>query len=609
MRLQGFLSLQSEELRDLKGLELEIEPLSSITETQLVDVGALPQLKAHDLIINGHGVRAIVIADDVVSSAQNTCSAIAIATAINASIGDIGLVAAPKENMLNLGIFTPGALTSASFQINGVNIISSGADVTTLMQDINAQSQYTGVASVLGEDGNIFLVTYDGRNIQLTTDGEGIGTFEQFTTNGHVPLNKIQRAAITLTYIDAPNLKIEITGANPMVAGFNAGIIQPPLNPDMIEILCHALSQCHSLHTFIFGKIRNNYSTLALQEICTVLSQLPNLQAISFNFSDLGLLDIARFQILCNLFSQCNGLTFLDFSDRCFENIDIDKCQILKDTFSRCHSLKTLIFSNGGLAPYYYAGALEQSISKAFFYAITSAPNLQRLNLFCNGILDILDVDNFQALCHSLSQCHELRLLDLGRNNDLDVEYFGAPGIGNISRLDAVRFQTLGNALKQCHNFKEISFYSNKLHVLNKTTFQGFCYFLTQCYNLEILVLSGNQLGSLDAERFSLLCDALLQCHKLQTLYLDDNHLNEWQIQLLQNVVKTRQEQFNIVKNNTKAFLLSWNRLRKQETPTLSLGALPKLPVMEILYYAGYICSIPTGVVEFTRKPLTIKFS
>ena len=195
--------------------------------SNIVAVAGLPSLTSGDLTINGIAIRAPVGADDTVSSTDNAKSAIALANAINSSAGNFGITATAKPNALNLGTFTSGAFLANQFAINGTNIISTGANQTTLLQDINAQSATTGVTAVAtGPAGNqITLVAKDGRNIRLTSNGLATGTFQYFAANGGAALDDNQRAAISLTSMQAP---IVIAGNNPAHAGLTASTTPAP---------------------------------------------------------------------------------------------------------------------------------------------------------------------------------------------------------------------------------------------------------------------------------------------------------------------------------------------------------------------------------------------
>ena len=120
--------------------------------TNILDTGNLTPLATGQLTINGVNIRPTIAADDIVSSSDNAASAIAIASAINASSSQHGVVATAQTNTLGLGQFTAGAFAAGEFQINGVNIVTAGTDASILVQDINAVSTQTGV--IARNDGN-----------------------------------------------------------------------------------------------------------------------------------------------------------------------------------------------------------------------------------------------------------------------------------------------------------------------------------------------------------------------------------------------------------------------------------------------------------------------
>ncbi|MGE3319253.1 MAG: flagellar basal body rod C-terminal domain-containing protein, partial [Candidatus Berkiella sp.] len=127
----------------------------------------------------------------------------------------------PEQNVVYLGQFTAGALVAGNLAINGINIISTGADEATLLQDINALSIQTGVMASGDGSGHITLVAEDGRNIQLTSNGAAAAaSFTYFDTQGGAALDKVTRSSVLLFSQDQ---SIKIAGANPAGVGFTSG--------------------------------------------------------------------------------------------------------------------------------------------------------------------------------------------------------------------------------------------------------------------------------------------------------------------------------------------------------------------------------------------------
>tara|TARA_R110002110_G_scaffold33533_1_gene114766 strand:+ start:79344 stop:82004 length:2661 start_codon:yes stop_codon:yes gene_type:complete len=188
----------------------------------LTDTSALPDYVSGLTRLNNINIRTTVPGDDTVSSAGALGSAISIANAVNASSAQHGVTASAEPNALLLGQFTPGAYAAGEFAINGINIVTTGIDNATLVQDINALSSQTGVVAKADTNNNIVLEAKDGRNIQLTSNANTpAATFSHFDTNSGVALDKIQRANISLISTNT----IDIKGNNPSVIGFETGTV------------------------------------------------------------------------------------------------------------------------------------------------------------------------------------------------------------------------------------------------------------------------------------------------------------------------------------------------------------------------------------------------
>lgn len=191
--------------------------------SNIVNAGTLLPITTNMLSINDIYIRPTVPADDTLSTTDATSSAIAIAKAINASTVSHDVTAQPDQTVFYLGQMTPGALAANQFVLNGVSIISTGADEATLLQDINALSLQTGIKASGDGAGHITLVARDGRNIQLTTNGTAAAAkFTYFDTNGGAPLDKVIRASVLIYSEDEA---IKIAGANPSGVGFTAGTV------------------------------------------------------------------------------------------------------------------------------------------------------------------------------------------------------------------------------------------------------------------------------------------------------------------------------------------------------------------------------------------------
>jgi len=130
-------------------------------------------------IISINGTQIGVVADGV-STTDDTSSALALANGINAKSGTTGVTATANPTVANLGAVSAdgdGITGAGDFQINGVDIVTgaiAAADATgTLTDAINAVSSQTGVTAALNAADEMVLTAEDGRNIQLTSDGDG----------------------------------------------------------------------------------------------------------------------------------------------------------------------------------------------------------------------------------------------------------------------------------------------------------------------------------------------------------------------------------------------------------------------------------------------------
>lgn len=188
----------------------------------LIDVSTgLDTLSTGELKINAISIRATTSGDDTSSSTNNAGSAIALAAAINSSTAQHHVTATVQKNVLYLGAFTAGALSTGDFSINGSDVITLGTNETVLLQDINAMTATTGVKAFGDGSGHITLVADDGRNIELSSDtSTQTATFSLFNTASSTALNKVQRAGVTLTSTVGD---IVISGSDPADAGLTAG--------------------------------------------------------------------------------------------------------------------------------------------------------------------------------------------------------------------------------------------------------------------------------------------------------------------------------------------------------------------------------------------------
>jgi flagellar hook protein FlgE len=211
-------------------------PVTS-TAPALSNSGTLSQLTLNDLIINGTPINGTSITSDIVSTTDNSASAIAIAATINQGRQSHGVQATVNPCVLNLGAATIGDLAVGDFTINGVSINGPVANQAALLNLINLSTPSTGVVAT-APAGDIILTASDGRNIQVVTDGTQASgaNFANFNLNGGAALDQVQRGTVSLA--TSNNEAIIISGNAPNHAGFvsgpQAGIVQS--NSDLINI-------------------------------------------------------------------------------------------------------------------------------------------------------------------------------------------------------------------------------------------------------------------------------------------------------------------------------------------------------------------------------------
>jgi flagellin len=144
--------------------------------------GGAQGLQDEDVVLNGVSIRSTVAADDTVSSTLNDASAIAKAAAINDSTKFTNVTAVVEKTEV-----VAGSDISAVTMDSTNNIAINGAVLTgfrvqdndaddTLVNQINAVTDETGVVASLDVDNRLVLSAEDGRNIEVTVSGNGTRT-------------------------------------------------------------------------------------------------------------------------------------------------------------------------------------------------------------------------------------------------------------------------------------------------------------------------------------------------------------------------------------------------------------------------------------------------
>ena len=160
--------------------------------------GTLTVPGANDLTINNLMLRAPTGADDTVSTSDNTASALAIATVVNAGAVTTR-VSATAETALSLAVTAYGTVAGNEFVVNGVPVTGAITDAASLVAAVNAAGIPGLVASSAGSN-NLTLTAADGRNVQLQTDGSSAGVMEfvGFDLGAGVALDQTATGTVTL---------------------------------------------------------------------------------------------------------------------------------------------------------------------------------------------------------------------------------------------------------------------------------------------------------------------------------------------------------------------------------------------------------------------------
>ena len=168
-----------------------------------------------DLLVNGVTIRATNPTDDILSSTLSTASAIAKAKAINDTTEFHGVTArAMPTEFTAANPIVGGTLDQNNYiEINGHRVTGIdvfGSDSTdSLLRTINGYVDDTGVTASLDIRGHIQLTAEDGRNIEITTVGNG-----GLITG--IGASSVQTAELNF----ASKNQIILSGANETFAGF-----------------------------------------------------------------------------------------------------------------------------------------------------------------------------------------------------------------------------------------------------------------------------------------------------------------------------------------------------------------------------------------------------
>ena len=182
-------------------------------------------LAAGDLTINGVAIGATT-GLDTLSTAHADASAAAKKAAINAKQDETGVTADfTAAGVTAAGAVTAGTMDSGDLVINGQDIFAGATAITlgdndnVLVNAINAKTGATGVIASR-ENGILTLTAIDGRNIQVTTTGNGEA------------ISKLNNGAANKVYFGTVQLKSDLPIT--LQSSINAG---PPITePGLVAL-------------------------------------------------------------------------------------------------------------------------------------------------------------------------------------------------------------------------------------------------------------------------------------------------------------------------------------------------------------------------------------
>jgi flagellin len=131
----------------------------------------------NDVVINGVTIRTTDATDDSVSTTLNAASAISKAAAINDSTNFTGVSADVESTVVtataDIAAVTLDSTTNITINgeiLTGFRVQDNDSD-DTLVNQINAVADRTGVVASLNQDNRLVLSADDGRNIEVTVAG------------------------------------------------------------------------------------------------------------------------------------------------------------------------------------------------------------------------------------------------------------------------------------------------------------------------------------------------------------------------------------------------------------------------------------------------------
>lgn len=180
------------------------------------------------ITLNGIAISQALDADDTVSYAGNSYSAIAVAKRINDQQGSSGVYADVQANIVRLGGVsftafragsTAGTLASGEFMINGVSVTGNIQSNQAFVTAVNSVSNQTGVKAYFktGSTDTITLQAADGRNISLFVNSSITNATAGFQNAGFITGNQV---AASTSFVGA-DISVNVSYGTSISNGLN----------------------------------------------------------------------------------------------------------------------------------------------------------------------------------------------------------------------------------------------------------------------------------------------------------------------------------------------------------------------------------------------------
>jgi len=228
-----------------------------------------------DVNLNGVTIRSTVGADDSLSTTLNAASAISKAAAINDSTNFTGVKAIVEETVIiataDISAVTMDSTNNISINgeiLTGFRVQDNDAD-DTLVNQINAVTDRTGVVASLDVDNRLVLSADDGRNIELSVLGNGTQTGLTVgpgtsVTGGQITLQSEEQFVMAGAGIsklgDVGGAGATLFGVNSQNAVSQVDVTTRAGSNEAIETLDIAISQVSSLRGEL-GAVQNRLAS------------------------------------------------------------------------------------------------------------------------------------------------------------------------------------------------------------------------------------------------------------------------------------------------------------------------------------------------------------